>query len=324
MFFIINKNQNPYFNLALEEYLLGLKINAIMLWQNEKSIIVGCNQNTSLEVNEEFAINNNIKIARRITGGGAVYHDKGNVNYTIISSNTSNIGNYDAFTLDLRDFLASLGLNPTLSGRNDILINNKKICGNAQAIKNNMFIHHGCILFSSNTNELSQALNVNELKYESKGIKSVKSRVTTIKENINCDLSANDFIKNFSEYLIKKHNLEIYNLKDNDISAVNKLVKEKYETYEWIFGNSPEYNFRNVKKTKAGVIEANLNIINGYINNAKVYGDFFNKQDLRKLESKIIGLKHSKEELTKSIKNINEFILEISDEEFIDLLTNKK
>ena len=322
MIFVVNDNLNPYFNLALEEYLLrGLKKPAIMLWRNDKSVIIGCNQNASLEINEKFAIDNNIKIARRITGGGAVFHDLGNINYTIINNNVENIGKYDAFTSDLRAFLSELGIDTTLSGRNDILLNNSKICGNAQAVKGEMIIHHGCILYSTDISKLSGALNVNELKYQSKGIKSVKSRVTNIVEHMTFKLTPEEFIDKFKQYIITKNNLEIYNLTEKDIENVNKLVEMKFSTNEWIYGESPKYNFKNTIKTAAGLIEINLEIENAIIKRAKIFGDFFNLEDIKYLENKLIGLTHNRVSLINEIKNINKYIINLEDQEFLDLLT---
>lgn len=322
MIFVVNNNLNPYFNLALEEYLLrGLKKPAIMLWRNDKSVIIGCNQNASLEINEKFAIDNNIKIARRITGGGAVFHDLGNINYTIINNNVENIGKYDTFTSDLRAFLSELGIDTTLSGRNDILLNNSKICGNAQAIKGEMIIHHGCILYSADISKLSGALNVNELKYQSKGIKSVKSRVTNIVEHMTFKLTPEEFMDKFKQYIITKNNLEIYNLTEKDIENVNKLVEMKFSTNEWIYGESPKYNFKNTIKTAAGLIEINLEIENAIIKRAKIFGDFFNLEDIKYLENKLVGLTHNRVSLINEIKNINKYIINLKDQEFLDLLT---
>lgn len=324
MLFVVNDNLKPEFNLALEEYLLrGLKKPAIMLWRNKKSVIIGCNQNASLEVNEQYANDNDISIVRRLTGGGAVFHDEGNINYTIISNKVEQIGTYDAFTADLRDFLHELGIDTTLSGRNDILINNSKICGNAQAIKGNMLIHHGCILYSADISNLTNVLKVNELKYKDKGIKSVKSRVTNIINYLDNKISPAEFLEKFKNYLINKNNLEIYNLNDFDIECVNKLVREKYSTYSWNFGESPQYNFKNAIKTEAGLLEINLDIKDGIINKAKIFGDFFNIKNIAELENNLIGLKHNRKELENCIKNINNYILNINDYDFIELLTNK-
>lgn len=325
MLYIVNDNLNPHFNLALEEYLLrGLKKPAFMLWRNSKSVIIGCNQNASMEVNEKYAIENNITVARRLTGGGAVFHDEGNINYTIISNDTNAVGDYEAFTSDLRDFLSDFGIVSTLSGRNDILVNNRKICGNAQGIKNNMIIHHGCILYSTDIKSLSNVLQVNELKYQYKGIKSVKSRVSNLIDLIDNKPSSSEFMNMFKNYLIKKHHLEEYHLTNEDITEINKLVIEKYGTYEWIFGASPKYNFKNTAKTNAGVIEIYLDVSNGIIEKAKIYGDFFSISPIIDLENSLLGLKHNRNELLKLNLNIEKYISNLTDNEFIDILTNKE
>ena len=323
MFLVHNNNTNPEFNLALEEYLLqGLKKPAIMLWRNDKSVIVGCNQNTFAEINQLFCNSNGIKVVRRLTGGGAVYHDLGNINYTIISDKKESLGDYGAFSSDLRAFLHNLGLDTQLSQRNDILVNNKKICGNAQSIKNGLLIHHGCILFSTNLQTLSQALKVDKKKFLDKGIKSVKSRVVNISTLLDEKISLNKFLNSFSNFLKEKNKLVDYYLSEKDLTEINKLMENKYSTYEWNYGNSPEYNFINSQKTSAGIIEIKLLIKDGKIKNMKIYGDFFNNHNISELENKFIDKNYRIEDLNILIDdlNINNFILGINKKEFINLL----
>ena len=186
-----------------------------------------------------------------------------------------------------------------------------------------MLIHHGCILFSTDISKLSGALKVNELKYKYNGIKSVKSRVVNIVDFIEQKLTPEEFLAKFKDYLIKNNNLEVYHLTEKDMECVDKLYKEKYSTYDWIFGESPKYNFKNAIKTNAGVVEINLEIENSIIKKAKIFGDFFNLEDIKVLEQKLVGLSHTRAELVKNIKNIDKFILNLTDEEFVELLTNK-
>ena len=186
-----------------------------------------------------------------------------------------------------------------------------------------MLIHHGCILFSTDISKLSGALKVNELKYKYNGIKSVKSRVVNIVDFIEQKLTSEEFLAKFKDFLIKNNNLEVYHLTEDDMECIDKLYKEKYSTYDWIFGESPKYNFKNAIKTNAGVVEINLEIENSIIKKAKIFGDFFNLEDIKVLEQKLIGLSHTRAELVKNIKNIDKFILNLTDEEFVELLTNK-
>lgn len=238
MLFIQNKNTNPYFNLALEEYLLKeFDQDCFMMWQNEPCVVVGKNQNVLNEINEDFIRKNNVKVARRISGGGAVYHDLGNLNFTFIINDTKNdLRNYRKFTTPIIEILTKLGVKAELSERNDLTINGLKFSGNAQYKNKNRLLHHGTILFSSNLNNVKLSLKAGQ---SASGVKSIQSPITNIQDHLKKPLSINElktFIQNYFEETQK--NPHIYNLKLKDIEKITKLVKEKYATDEWIFKDS--------------------------------------------------------------------------------------
>ncbi|MBQ0111387.1 MAG: lipoate--protein ligase family protein, partial [Oscillospiraceae bacterium] len=244
MLFVLNNSFDPAYNLATEEYLLKQKqMPAIMLWQNDRSIIIGKNQNTMAEINYPYVNENGITVCRRLTGGGAVFHDKGNLNYTVISDNTNKLGDYSYFSQDLTDFLKTLGLDAEMSGRNDVLLCGKKICGNAQTTYKNLVLHHGCILFSADLSSLSNALKVNPAKIADKGIKSVKSRVVNIRSQLKEKMEIDRFRELFGDFMIKRHSLVPYELTDDEKNIIKKLKDEKYSTYEWNYGTSPQYSY---------------------------------------------------------------------------------
>ena len=307
MLLIYNDNTNPYFNLAMEEYLLKNNTEDLfILWRNKPSVIVGKNQNTLSEINLEYVKENSIPVVRRQSGGGAVFHDLGNINFTFITNNNNSFSDFKKFTQPIIDLLKTMGLDATFSGRNDLLIDGKKFSGNAQYNYRNKVMHHGTLLFSSQITDLSNALKVKSIKFEGKGIKSVKSRVTNISEHLDTKMSVLEFKDLIMNYMasIDSDN-KLYTLSKEDIDGIEKLVEKKYNTWEWNFGNSPKYSFSNELKYPGGNVEFNLEINKGVISKIKFFGDFFGKEDIENLEILLSGVKHKEESLREVLSNIN-------------------
>lgn len=307
MLLINNDNTNPYFNFALEEYLLKKTDKDLFrLWMCDPCISVGKNQNTISEINSDYVRKNSIPIVRRQSGGGAVFHDLGNLNFTFISCNNNSFSDFKRFTQPIIDLLKTLGINAEFSGRNDLLIDGKKFSGNAQYNYKNKVIHHGTLLFSSQISNLSNALKVKPIKLESKGIKSVKSRVTNISEHLDKPMNISEFRDSVMNYVFSLNsNNSYFNLTEKDIENVNKLSKEKYSTWEWNFGNSPNYSLVNELRYIGGTLEFHLNVSKGFITDIKFFGDFFGKKDISNVEDLLIGVKHEEESLKEKLNNIN-------------------
>ncbi|MBY6950562.1 lipoate--protein ligase [Clostridium botulinum] len=311
MQFLVNKSTNPFFNLALEEYLLknvDIREDYFILWQNEPTIVIGKHQNTLKEINMNFVKDNNINVVRRNSGGGAVYHDLGNINFTFITKyDEKHLLDFKTFTNPVVYSLGKLNVKAELSGRNDILIDGRKISGNSQHIYKDRFLHHGTLLFNSELENLVKALNVDNDKILSKGIESIKSRVTNIKEHVKEDI----FMEKFKEILIEnifmwnKSSLKEYNLTNDHINDIEKLMEEKYMTWQWNYGYSPEFNYRNSKRFQGGKLEVLLNIVEGHINECKIYGDFLGLMDVSEIEKKIIGVKYGEEYIDEFLKGID-------------------
>ncbi|NFJ19442.1 lipoate--protein ligase [Clostridium botulinum] len=311
MQFLVNKSTNPFFNLALEEYLLknvDIREDYFILWQNEPTIVIGKHQNTLKEINMNFVKDNNINVVRRNSGGGAVYHDLGNINFTFITKyDEKHLLDFKTFTNPVVYSLGKLNVKAELSGRNDILIDGRKISGNSQHIYKDRFLHHGTLLFNSELENLVKALNVDNDKILSKGIESIKSRVTNIKEHVKEDI----FMEKFKEILIEnifmrnKSSLKEYNLTNDHINDREKLMEEKYMTWQWNYGYSPEFNYRNSKRFQGGKLEVLLNIVEGHINECKIYGDFLGLMDVSEIEKKIIGIKYGEEYIDEFLKEID-------------------
>ncbi len=309
---------NPYFNLAAEEYFLKKDSeDKLILWQNDNTVVIGRNQSTFTELNISMAEKLKVNIIRRMSGGGAVYHDLGNLNYTYITQNSGDdFLNFEKFTKPVINVLKRLGVEATLSGRNDMLIDGRKFSGNAQYVHKDMLLHHGTLMFSTSVDILSEVLNVNELKIKSKGIASVKSRVTNIGEH--SDIT----IDEFCELLFKSAEGTRYELSSLDILEIEKLKKEKYDTWEWNYGYSPKHSFKNEQIFPCGIISVSLDAKDGKILGIKFSGDFFGKRDISELEKHLSGVRHTREDIIVALDSlpINEYFFGMSAEDVVDLI----
>jgi lipoate-protein ligase A len=307
-FFLTHENNNAYFNLASEEYLLKQTDGYYFyLWINDPAVIVGVNQNAIEEVNLGYTENNDIKVVRRLTGGGTVYHDKGNLCYTVIAPFDQTVDTYREFTKPVIKYLNSLGVKAEFSGRNDIVVDGKKISGNAQTVYNGRVMHHGTLLFDTDTSVLSSALNPSKLKMESKGIKSVRSRVTNIKDCLKNSLTVTDFLDGLKRVFLK--NAVEYEFNQQDLNAINRLVKEKYSTYEWNIGRSPKGSMLFEQRFDFGILTLSFDVKQGAIENANIHGDFFSKKDVNELALKLNGVKFEKASLLKALSEISTYIV---------------
>ena len=307
MLLINNTNTNAYFNLAMEEYFLkNTNEDIFLLWQNENSIIVGKNQNTLSEINYDYVKENNIKVVRRLSGGGAVFHDLGNINFTFISCNDNSFSDFKKFTMPIVDALKELNVNAEFSGRNDLLIDGQKFSGNAQYNYKNKVMHHGTLLFSSEINDLSNALKVKPSKFQGKSVKSVKSRVTNISSHLDKKMTVLEFKDYLMDFINKRdENSHFYELNDKDIESINKLVEEKYSTWEWNFGYSPKYSLYNELKYPGGNVEFSLDVHDGLIKDIKFFGDFFGKEDISFIENKLRNVKHNEYSIKSALEDVD-------------------
>lgn len=320
---ILNTSTDSYFNLAAEEYFLAnSKGSLFMLWRNAPTVVIGKNQNAYAEINVPYIEQNNINVVRRLSGGGAVFHDLGNINFTFITPAAENSQingiNFDKFTAPVLEALKNIGVNAEKSGRNDITVNGAKISGNAQCkfrqsdgFEN--ILHHGTLLYSSNMHTLVNSLNVRPEKIRSKGITSIRSRVENICNlipdgNMPSDgkkMSADDFLSYLELTFARKYDAPIHTLTDNEITGITKLREEKYSTWDWNFGKSGSYEKTCGKKFGFGWIEAMLTTNGGIIRDIKIHGDFFGFGDVAEIETSLTGVRYNFRETNEALERLN-------------------
>ena len=315
------KTTDPYYNLAIEEYLLKYSSEEyFLLWQNEPTVVIGKNQNAFAEINVDYTNEHNIHIARRITGGGAVYHDLGTLNYSYISNKEGSEINFERFSRPIIEALENMGITARLSGRNDIMVGEKKISGNAQTHYKDRVLHHGTLLFDTDIDKLSGALRPDQKKIQAKAIKSVRSRVANIKSFLNTDYSVLDFLNKIKCYILTSYNAAEISINSND--KILELARRNSEK-TWIFPDRDYLSSFSVnveKRYNFGNVSLFLQIKNDVISDVKIEGDFFGNCEIRDLEGIIIGKSISKIDSLISGIEISDYIFGMTNEEFISLI----
>jgi lipoate-protein ligase A len=309
MRFVDNQNEHdPAVNLALEEYVLRhaqTDEDLLMFYINAPSIIIGRHQNTVEEINRDYVEQHGIHVVRRLSGGGAVYHDLGNLNFSFITeSRPENYRNFKKFTEPVVRALVEMGVHAELSGRNDLLVDGRKISGNAQYISKGRMVSHGTLLFNSDLSHVSEALNVQAGKIASKGIKSVRSRVANISEFLSQPMA----IETFRAYLLTQifagsDTIPEYPVSTEDWAAVRQLANERYRSWEWTYGHSPDFNIEKRERFPGGEIDARLDVQQGLIRSVKFYGDYFAEMEPEALEQRLIGVRFNREDIIRALQN---------------------
>lgn len=289
---------NPHLNLATEEYLLkNFQDDVLMLWQGSPSIIVGKHQNMMAEVNYPFVHENGIPVARRLSGGGTVFHDLGNVNFTYIANGRDgHVVDFKRFTQPLVDFLQSKGVPAQLSGRNDILVDGYKFSGNAEHVFKKRVLHHGTLLFSSNLELLRNGIAPTGSSYTDSSVKSFRSKVTNLQSYFPEPLAVHTFKDNLFDYLVDRHQGEEYHLSSTDLLAIEALSESKYRSWEWNFGYSPDYKFTSAEVEGFTLF---LEVKKGVISDAML-SKMDSKQESGALVS-LVGISHDNFEMISQI-----------------------
>lgn len=328
MLFIDNKGiTDPTINLAIEEYALkNLDINEtyLLFYINEPSIIIGKNQNTIEEINTEYVEKNNIKVVRRLSGGGAVYHDLGNLNFSFITKDDGeSFHNFRKFTEPVIRALKKLGVNAELSGRNDIVVEGRKISGNAQFATRGRMFSHGTLMLNSEIDNVVSALRVKKEKIESKGIKSIRSRVANISEFLDQEITMEQFKQLLLQYIFEgEESIPTYELTDKDWEEIHKISEQRYKNWDWNYGKSPKFNYQHSQRFPVGSIDVRLEVNKGIIENCKIYGDFFGVGDVKDIEDRLKGIKYERSEIEKALMDVDikHYFGNITLEDFLQLV----
>ena len=315
---------DPAYNLAFEEYILThfRQGNILILWQNDNAVIIGRNQNTAEEINQQFVNDHGIRVIRRNTGGGAVYHDLGNINYSFIADADSiDQAATQLFLAPVVNALRGLGMDANFSGRNDILVSDRKISGTAQQLSKGRLLLHGTLLFDSNPEMISGALNPDPTKFQSKSVKSVRSRVGNIRQFLTHDMDLNSFWQSLKAQLTGNGAI-LPNLSDADLSEIQKLKQEKYDTWDWNYGKSPKFEIQNKKRWSGGLLDIRMTVSGGKIDDLRIYGDFLALESITPLEEALSGCTFQKEALTQALESVclNRYIGTITKDELIQTI----
>lgn len=300
-------SQNPFYNLAFEEYVLRNRRDGdyLLLWQNDNTIVVGRNQNTMAEINRSFVDKNGIRVVRRMTGGGAVYHDLGNLNYSFITgAGDAARLTMERFTGPIVEALKSLGLRAEASGRNDILVEGKKVSGTAQCLAGGRILHHGTLLFDSNPEMIAHALNVDPLKFKSKSSKSVQSRVGNIRSFLRDDMDMPSFWEYLKKFLTSG-DFRRDELSELELKTIADLKKMKYDTWEWNYGRSPKFDLMNRNHFDGGILEVGLHAEGGLISEIRFFGDFLALSPAEPLENALKGCPLREEDVASVMGNFD-------------------
>lgn len=330
MKFIDNKGiTDPMVNLAIEEYILenfGETDTYLLFYVNKPSIIIGRNQNTIEEINTDYVDEKGIKVVRRLSGGGAVYHDEMNLNFSFITKDDGNsFQNFAKFTKPMIDALQKLGVPVEMQGRNDMAVEGRKISGNAMFSTRGRMFSHGTLMLDSEIEELTKALKVNKLKIQSKGIKSIRKRVANISEFLDEKINMDEF-----KETILKHVFDVDDVKDvpqyvlteEDWENIKKISENRYQKWEWNYGKSPSFNVQEAHKFDAGLVDVRLEVKKGIIENCKIYGDFFGVGNVKELEAQLTGVRHERKAIVEALEDfdVSHYLGKITKEDFINLL----
>lgn len=324
MIFIDNQSRDGAYNHALEEYLIkNLKRELFMIWQNDNTVLLGRNQNPYKEVNWDYMNEIGAKLVRRPSGGGCIYTDKNIVQYTIITKKEED--SLRKFTEPVVNYLNEKGVKAEFTGRNDIIVNGRKISGNAQYKDRELMIHHGSIIYQDSSIDIGKLLTPAKLKLAKKSLTSVKSRITSLKSMMNMDIAM--FIEELKEYIKTYYHInENYVLSADELEKVEEIRKNKYANDEWTYGRYGKFDKVHSFMNDACVMDIYLKEKNNLIEDIRIDGDYFGEKAKEDLENIFVGVKLEKDDLERALSGIDmsEYIEGITKDELAENILKTK
>ena len=326
MYFVDNQNiTDPRLNLALEEYLLrhGQLIEPLLLlYVNEPAVIVGRNQNTAEEIDPDYVEAQGIQVVRRLSGGGAVYHDLGNLNFCFITPGKKHLHDFKRFTEPIIRVLGQLGVEAELRGKSDIFAAGKKISGNAQYSTAGRMFSHGTLLFDSDLEALLKALNPRQVQIESKAVQSVRSRVTNIRELLAEPMSMAEFRAALLQGLFDGGPAPIYELSPVAWEKIGQMAAERYHQWEWNYGRSPRFSVRKSVGVQGGQLEARIDVHRGRIERIDLSGDLVSQGEVGELAQRLVGTAYTRPALAATLAEMGRAPLfgSLSQDELLEFL----
>ncbi len=320
-----NETTDPRINLAIEEHLLrNVQVvePLLLFYINAPSVIIGRNQNTIEEIDPDFVRENQIHVVRRLSGGGAVYHDLGNLNFSFITQGKEDLHNFGKFTRPVVDVLQGLGVNAVLQGKSDIFVDDKKISGNAQYASHGRMFSHGTILFNTNLENMLRAINPRQVQIESKAVQSVRSFVTNVQEYLPKEMDIAALRDALLRGIFGSESVPVYALTDTDWEQIREIATQRYLTWAWNYGRSPAFNIQKSEKLPVGKLDARIEVEKGHIQSIKIYGDFSGQHDVAALEKQLIGLRYDQDAIAEALADtdLEPYFGPLEKESFLNLL----
>ena len=309
MLFVDNQNiMDPRLNLAIEEHLLRnvhVTEPILFFYVNEPAVIIGRNQNTLEEIDPDYVEANAIHVVRRLSGGGAVYHDQGNLNFSFVTSGREDIHNFAKFTGPVITVLRECGVDAELRGKSDIFAGGKKVSGNAQYSAGQRMFSHGTLLYDTDIEQMLKALNPRQLQIESKAVQSVRNFVTNIRELLAEDLTIAALKMKLLHGIFSSEEIPTYELTVADWQQIETIAAARYRLWEWNFGRSPHFNIQRSEQLPVGKIDVRIDVAEGHIQAIKIYGNFTGRRDVAELEQALVGWRYDKRAITDALQNVD-------------------